>query len=125
MTDGFRSAAGAPTTKARTATLRPFGDGEPITLVVNQPLILGRGSADPAVGRLLADFGDVSREHAEVTLGEDGTVKIVDMESACGTFVGGAKLGPGRPRLVQLPVKIRLGGQCYLNLVGNPAHGEQ
>ena len=125
MTDSFRSPAGAPTTKARTATLRPLGDGEPITLVVNQPLILGRGSADPAVGRLLAAFGDVSREHTEVTLGEDGTARIVDMESTCGTFVAGKRLGPGRPSVIDLPAKIRLGGQCYLTLVGDPASGER
>jgi pSer/pThr/pTyr-binding forkhead associated (FHA) protein len=125
MTDAFRSRVAAPTNKTRTATLRPLGAGDPITLVVNQPLILGRGSADPAVGRLLADFGDVSREHTEVTLGEDGTVKIVDMESAHGTFVGGTKLTPGRPRLVQLPAKIRLGGECYLTLVGHSAPAER
>jgi pSer/pThr/pTyr-binding forkhead associated (FHA) protein len=120
MTNHFRSPAGAPTTKANTATLRPFGATESITLLVNQPLILGRGSADPAVGRLLSRFGDVSREHAEVTLHDDGTVAIVDMESTYGTFVRGERIAVLTRQQVHLPVEIRLGGECYLTLVGDP-----
>jgi pSer/pThr/pTyr-binding forkhead associated (FHA) protein len=121
MTDHFRSPAGAPTTNAGTATLRPRGATESITLLVNQPLKLGRGSADPVVGRLLSRFGDVSRDHAEVTLHDDGTVVIVDIESQFGTFVRGERLAVQSRRRVQLPVEIRLGDECYLTLVGDAA----
>jgi pSer/pThr/pTyr-binding forkhead associated (FHA) protein len=119
MTEHYRSPAGAPTTKASTATLRPVSATGSITLLVNQPLILGRGSASPAVGALLSRFTDVGREHAEVTLHEDGTVVIVDMESRYGTYVRGERLAVSSRRRVQLPVEIRLGGECYLTLIGN------
>ena len=124
MTDQFRSWAGVPTKKARTATLRSLGAAESITLIVNQPLILGRSSADPAVGRLLGQFGDVSRDHAEVTLHEDGTVVIVDIESSYGTFVAGERLPVRARRRVQLPVELRLGGECYLTLVAGAADAD-
>jgi len=123
MTDHFRSPAGAPTTKSGTgtATLRPLGAGETFTLVVARPLLLGRGSDDPGIGRMLAPFPDVGKEHASVTLLEGGNVEIRDHESRYGTWVRGQRMTRGGSCRVRLPAQIRLGADCLLTLVDGPA----
>jgi len=122
MTDHFRSPAGAPTTKSgTTAMLRPLGAGETFTLVVARPLLLGRSSDDPGIGRMLAPFPDVSKEHASVTLLEGGSVEIRDHESTYGTWVRGERMTRGSSRRLRLPVEIRLGEDCFLTLVDGPA----
>lgn len=120
MPDQFRSMHDETSKPAASAALRALGVRETLPLAVGQTVVLGRQSGTPWINRLLSQFTDVSRRHAEVTLTEGNRVVIRDRDSQHGTFVRGERLIAGTECRVMLPVEIRLGAECFLDLV----HGE-
>jgi hypothetical protein len=84
-------------------------------LDASRGLLLGRRDpeGDEAPDVDLMDYGakeqGVSRKHASI-LHNQGSLMLVDHESANGTFLNGEKLDPHRPHVVGDGSEIRLGG---------------
>ncbi len=66
--------------------------------------LVGRESAD-----VLLPDKTVSRQHARLEVGEDGTVTLEDLSSTNGTQIGGDRLVPHVPRSLQPGDRIRFG----------------
>ena len=58
-------------------------------------LLLGRDPAESLVAAAFADFENVSRRHATVTVDDSGRATIRDENSTNGTFVNGDRVLPG------------------------------
>jgi hypothetical protein len=58
-------------------------------------LLLGRDPAESLVAAAFADYENVSRRHATVTMDDDGHASIRDEHSTNGTFVNGDRVLPG------------------------------
>jgi len=58
-------------------------------------LLLGRDPAESLVAAAFADFENVSRRHATVTMDDSGHASIRDENSTNGTFVNGDRVLPG------------------------------
>ena len=74
-------------------------------------VVIGRSPANTVV---LDDEG-VSREHARIKVGEDGTYRIVDMDSRNGTFVEDVRVG-STPVQVREGDRIRFGPATIVKL---------
>lgn len=100
-------AAGArPATAGRpVACVRlEFGGGS-VRVDAGSEVVLGRHGTHGSA-TVLARHPDVSRRHARVRVGGDGTVRVRDGSSTNGTFVDGRRIGDG---WVELPDGARLG----------------
>jgi pSer/pThr/pTyr-binding forkhead associated (FHA) protein/tRNA A-37 threonylcarbamoyl transferase component Bud32 len=80
------------------------GKAEGRRLAVPDELVLGR--AVEGDGRL-SDDSEVSRRHARISRGEDGTITVEDLGSANGTYVNGERLSGGRA--LQVGDSVRIG----------------
>jgi pSer/pThr/pTyr-binding forkhead associated (FHA) protein len=58
-------------------------------------VLLGRDPAESLVAAAFAEFENVSRRHATVTVDDDGHASIRDENSTNGTFVNGDRVLPG------------------------------
>jgi FHA domain len=58
-------------------------------------LLLGRDPAESLVAAAFADFENVSRRHATITMDDSGHASIRDESSTNGTFVNGDRVLPG------------------------------
>src|SRR5258708_29516574 len=58
-------------------------------------LLLGRAAAESLVAAAFADYENVSRRHATVTVDDGGHATIRDENSTNGTFVNGDRVLPG------------------------------
>jgi hypothetical protein len=58
-------------------------------------LLLGRDPAESLVAAAFAQYENVSRRHATVTMDDDGHASIRDEDSTNGTFVNGDRVLPG------------------------------
>ena len=58
-------------------------------------LLLGRDPAESLVAAAFADFENVSRRHATITMDDGGHASIRDENSTNGTFVNGDRVLPG------------------------------
>jgi pSer/pThr/pTyr-binding forkhead associated (FHA) protein len=58
-------------------------------------LLLGRDPAESLVAAAFADFENVSRRHATITMDDSGHASIRDENSTNGTFVNGDRVLPG------------------------------
>jgi pSer/pThr/pTyr-binding forkhead associated (FHA) protein len=58
-------------------------------------LLLGRDPAESLVAAAFADYENVSRRHATVTMDDNGHASIRDENSTNGTFVNGDRVLPG------------------------------
>jgi len=93
-------------------------EGEPRTLIYDatdiEELVIGR--ADPKTGDApevnLSEFAaldkGVSRRHAAIVR-RDGSLYLMDMSSANGTYLNGQRLVPQQPRVLRDGDDIRLG----------------
>ena len=78
-----------------TAVLRlafPTGNVE---VPAGTSLLLGRDPAESLVAAAFAQYENVSRRHATVTMDDDGHATIRDENSTNGTFVNGDRVLPG------------------------------
>jgi len=73
------------------------GHAQSAELIPDSALSLGR---DPNATDLTVLDDRVSRVHARVTLGSDGTVRVVDLNSTHGTFIDGQKVDNEAPGTV-------------------------
>lgn len=93
-------------------SLRPYvivvnGDSAGRMLPLKSEVVIGRAaSAD-----LTLDEDGVSRKHAKLVLGEDGSIELVDLESTNGTFVNGE---PVAARTLKDGDKIQIGSVSIL-----------
>lgn len=80
--------------------------GEPVkTILLQAPLLrIGRSPESD----LLLDHGMISRFHAEIRVGSQGTT-LTDLGSANGTFVGEQRLLPHQPHLLTDGAGFRIG----------------
>jgi len=85
-----------------------------ITLSVKKIFILGRKTPDKSSGSLvnLTPFDaykkGVSRNHAQIRLGDDGYLKVTDLGSNNGTFINGKKITHLQPHTLHNGDKLRL-----------------
>jgi hypothetical protein len=84
-----------------------------VALEQGEKILLGR-EGDPRFITALEKFDNVGREHVEVTVGEDRIVAL-PRKTKNGTFIGDCVLQPGEKRNIELPVTIRLAGNCYVH----------
>lgn len=72
------------------------------------------GRFDFEVGTKQSDFEfdkntkGVSRHHAVIE-GQDGSYSITDLQSSAGTYVNGARLEPGKPRVLEKDCRVSFG----------------
>jgi pSer/pThr/pTyr-binding forkhead associated (FHA) protein len=74
-------------------------------------VLLGRDPAESLVAAAFAEFENVSRRHATVTVDDDGHASIRDEHSTNGTFVNGDRVLPG--------VSVRLADGDVLRLAAD------
>jgi hypothetical protein len=72
-------------------------------------LILGRDPEISLVAAAFADFENVSRRHATVTVSDSGEATIRDEQSTNGTFVNGDRVVPGTETRLADGDDVRLG----------------
>ncbi|HEY9714874.1 MAG TPA: FHA domain-containing protein, partial [Chroococcales cyanobacterium] len=79
-------------------------DGD-LSTAPDRSIILGRDHP----GTVDAKDNLISREQAQLTLGEDDRLYIKDLNSTNGTFVNGEKIPPGQPVPIGAQDKVTLG----------------
>src|SRR5580693_5379511 len=72
-------------------------------------LLLGRDPAESLVAAAFAEFDNVSRRHATVTVDDSGHATIRDEHSTNGTFVNGDRVLPGATVRLADGDSVRLG----------------
>ncbi len=72
-------------------------------------LVLGRDPGESLVAAAFADFENVSRRHATVTVSDTGEATIRDEHSTNGTFVNGDRVLPGTDVRLSDGDSVRLG----------------
>lgn len=82
----------------KTFTLRVDRTGGTFEVPEGEPIVVGRSSSDAQV-QILGD-SNISRRHAELSVGADGNLYVKDLGSANGTFVGGLNI-KGRTVMVK------------------------
>jgi pSer/pThr/pTyr-binding forkhead associated (FHA) protein len=112
MTDGARSAGATSATRrevgAETLRLR-FRAGGEVDVRRGASLVLGRDpQVSPAAGTL-AEFDNVSRRHAVISVDAGGAAWAEDTRSTNGTFVNGARVPPGTRARLRDRDELRLG----------------
>ena len=75
-------------------------------------LLLGRDPAESLVAAAFADYVNVSRRHATVTMDDGGHASIKDENSTNGTFVNGDRVLPGTTVRLADGDTLRLGGDA-------------
>jgi FHA domain len=75
-------------------------------------LVLGRDPGESLVAAAFADFENVSRRHATVTVNDTGEATIRDEYSTNGTFVNGDRVLPGRDVRLADGDSVRLGADA-------------
>lgn len=85
-------------------------------------LVLGRDPEQSLVAAAFAEFDNVSRRHATVTVSDDGAPTIRDEHSTNGTFVNGDRVLPGADTPLKDKDTVRLGADVCAE-VSLPAHG--
>jgi hypothetical protein len=90
------------------------GRTAPVPLAAGRPLEIGRMSPAAGIALPLNAYDDVSRAHGVLELRGDA-VEITDT-STFGMFVGDRRLPEGRPTSFPLPVTIRLGSSCVIEV---------
>jgi pSer/pThr/pTyr-binding forkhead associated (FHA) protein len=75
-------------------------------------LLLGRDPAESLVAAAFAEFENVSRRHATVTVDDHGHATIRDEHSTNGTFVNGDRVLPGTAVRLADGDSVRLGGDA-------------
>jgi FHA domain/Double zinc ribbon len=73
-------------------------------------LILGRDPEESLVAAAFADYDNVSRRHATVTVSDAGLATIRDEHSTNGTFVNGDRVQPGAEARLADGDSVRLAG---------------
>jgi FHA domain/Double zinc ribbon len=73
-------------------------------------LVLGRDPEESLVAAAFADYDNVSRRHATVTVSDSGGATIRDERSTNGTFVNGDRVLPGTEAHLADGDRVRLGG---------------
>lgn len=89
--------------------------GQAMLLEVPHRIVLGRAHDEADVSQPDVDLAPylaleqgVSRRHLELRRDHE-TIKVVDMDSANGTFLNGQRLIPGEPRILRDNDELRLG----------------
>ncbi|RLQ01396.1 FHA domain-containing protein [Micromonospora sp. BL1] len=106
--------AGGPV-QTGAGVLRIGAAGPPITIPPGGRVVLGRMSADDAVGRALHDDDFVGKHHAAVVM-RGRQVEVRDLDSVNGTSVDGHRLPKGGGGVFDLPVVIRLRPHCNVRV---------
>jgi hypothetical protein len=73
-------------------------------------LVLGRDPEESLVAAAFADYDNVSRRHATVTVSDSGNATIRDERSTNGTFVNGDRVLPGTEARLADGDSVRLAG---------------
>jgi hypothetical protein len=73
-------------------------------------LVLGRDPEESLVAAAFADYDNVSRRHATVTVSDSGNATIRDERSTNGTFVNGDRVLPGTEARLANGDRVRLAG---------------
>lgn len=82
-------------------------------------LLLGR-DGDPRFADVLrTGYGNVSRSHLEIVVG-DGSVSVLPHPTTNQTFLGDLLLDAGEERVVVLPATVRMAANCYVHLDHTP-----
>ena len=100
---------------------RPTGVISPVVLRLSFPtgnveipagtsLVLGRDPEESLVAAAFADYDNVSRRHATVTVSDSGTAPLRDERSTNGTFVNGDRGLPGAEARLTDGDSVRLAG---------------
>ena len=111
----------------------PTGPISPVVLRLSFPtgnvdvpagtsLVLGRDPGESLVAAAFADFENVSRRHATVTVSDTGEATIRDEHSTNGTFVNGDRAVPGRDVRITNGDSVRLGADVTAD-VSLPGRG--
>lgn len=103
--------SGDPFNVERTVVVRAAGL-DPIHLQKGDRLLVGR-SPDSPLSSVCAD--NISRQHAEIYVGEEGVV-LMDTDSTNGTFVDGTRLAPRSPFSIQATADVHFGNEPPLRL---------
>jgi hypothetical protein len=115
------------------ALVTPTGPISPVVLRLAFPtgnvdvpagtsLVLGRDPGESLVAAAFADFENVSRRHATVTVSDTGEATIRDEHSTNGTFVNGDRVLPGSDVLLTDGDSVRLGADVAAD-VSLPGQG--
>jgi len=64
------------------------GDAKAVTLLPGDSYVAGRSTPS----EIELDDPSVSREHARISIAEDGTIEVIDLDSMNGTFVNGERV---------------------------------
>jgi hypothetical protein len=96
-----------------TATLRVIDGSVSMTLYDGQSIVVGRVAANGPLARVFRAYPSVGRIHATLTL-RSGRLEVID-NSRHGTFVD-AELVHAATRTFDLPVTLRLGSRCPIEL---------
>lgn len=95
-------------------------DGEAKEFPIDLPsLVVGRADGS----NILIDDLSISRRHARLVI-ESGRLLIEDLGSAAGTFVGGHRIEPHEPNLVESPDDIRFGDVAVSFVAAPPSAAE-
>jgi hypothetical protein len=99
----------------RTAVISPvvlrlsFPTGN-VEVPAGTSLVLGRDPEESLVAAAFADYDNVSRRHATVTVSDSGHATIRDERSTNGTFVNGDRVLPGSEARLADGDRVRLAG---------------
>lgn len=114
---GESAEAGPPPVSAQTGPISPvvlrlsFATGN-VDVPAGTSLVLGRDPGESLVAAAFADFENVSRRHATVTVSDTGEATIRDEYSTNGTFVNGDRVLPGRDVRLTDGDSVRLGANA-------------
>jgi pSer/pThr/pTyr-binding forkhead associated (FHA) protein len=75
--------------------------------------VLAVGREDSPLARKLAEYPNVSRRHAEISV-SGASVTVTDLESANGTFVNDRRIDPGSPAPAQAGDRLRLASDLVI-----------
>jgi hypothetical protein len=112
-----RSLLSCPSCGATLVT--PSGPISPVVLRLSFPagnvdvpagtsLVLGRDPGESLVAAAFAEYENVSRKHATITVSDTGEATIRDEHSTNGTFVNGDRVVPGRDVRITDGDRVRL-----------------
>jgi hypothetical protein len=111
------AAPGEPPASPTTGPISPvvlrlsFSTGN-VDVPAGTSLVLGRDPGESLVAAAFADFENVSRRHATVTVTDTGEASIRDEHSTNGTFVNGDRALPGRDVRLTDGDSVRLGADA-------------
>jgi hypothetical protein len=114
--DGNAAPGAAPASPA-TGPISPvvlrlsFSTGN-VDVPAGTSLVLGRDPGESLVAAAFADFENVSRRHATVTVSDTGEATVRDEYSTNGTFVNGDRVLPGRDVRLADGDSVRLGADA-------------